>query len=466
MSNPSPACTVNGSTPPKSVTANSTVTIALANPAGATFWALACTSTDELNTAAAINATLVINQSAKTATFTAPASLGSAVIFTSTVGITQAAVGQGYDANNVLQASFSTTFEVNVLASSGLNVIATNESFEGNATYGWITKVNGLMRNPAAFPSGSWSGEPLTWNGSAWAAGTGATLHGNLVVADATPTTRGTIDTAHGLATFGGGGSDHLAAIGPLPGSETTYSSVFLLGNGGTPSGSNYAVTGDGTTTWLNAPSGSINFNFAAVTRASIEGVHGRGSFGNSGTDRLAIIGPMAGNETALAALYLLANGGTPSTSNYAVTSDGSTTWINAPGATINFNIGANNYASVTTTAFTLATILLATPAQALTLANGANNNVTLTRSYARITGPTAVYNITGFSGGVDGARLTIYNTVAQTLTISNLNAGSSAANQIRTLTGSDVALRTTATSSASFIYDGTESHWILVGTS
>jgi hypothetical protein len=144
----SPICTVNGGSAPANVTGGSTVTIALQTPAGVQIWALSCTSTDDLNTAAAINATLVINSGAKTATFTAPASLGSAAIFTSTVGIGNGtSLGNGTDQNNVVQASFTTTFKVNVLASSGNAAIAANETSEQNASFGWITSINSILRN-------------------------------------------------------------------------------------------------------------------------------------------------------------------------------------------------------------------------------------------------------------------------------------------------------------------------------
>lgn len=150
MANPSPTCTVNGSATPQDVTASSTVTIALVSTAGANFWFLQATATDDLNTAAAINATLSINQVTKTATFTAPAGLGSAVIFTSTVGIGQgSALGAGLDANGVLQTTYTTTFKVNVKASSGLRVIATSESLEQGSA-GWIAQINAAIRAVAA----------------------------------------------------------------------------------------------------------------------------------------------------------------------------------------------------------------------------------------------------------------------------------------------------------------------------
>jgi hypothetical protein len=57
---------------------------------------------------------------------------------------------------------------------------------------------------------------------------------------------------------------------------------------------------------------------------------------------------------------------------------------------------------------------------------------------------------------------LTVYNATNETMTIKNEDTGSAAANRILTLTGADVALRTDAPSSATFVYDETNERWIL----
>ena len=100
-------------------------------------------------------------------------------------------------------------------------------------------------------------------------------------------------------------------------------------------------------------------------------------------------------------------------------------------------------------------------PIGALTLSNGANSNIALPKkSFARITGPSAVFNITGIQGGADGKIAILYNTTAYAMTITN-NATSTAANRILTNTGSDVA--TTGTGIVSLIYSVTDSRWILL---
>lgn len=79
-----------------------------------------------------------------------------------------------------------------------------------------------------------------------------------------------------------------------------------------------------------------------------------------------------------------------------------------------------------------------------------------------RLTG-TSAQTITGIAGGFDGRILTLVNAASQAATISNLNAGSSSANQINTGTGNDVSLP--ANSAMSLVYDGGASVWRIVGS-
>ena len=141
MTTPSPVCTINGGVTPADVSASGTVNGALASAAGANFWAVTCIATDDSTTAAAINATLSINQTNKTFSFTSSAA-GSAMIFSSTVGIS----GIGLDANGQFQPAFSTTFKVNVKTAHGFRVIAAGEKFEQDAVNGWIVEMNAAIR--------------------------------------------------------------------------------------------------------------------------------------------------------------------------------------------------------------------------------------------------------------------------------------------------------------------------------
>jgi len=102
-------------------------------------------------------------------------------------------------------------------------------------------------------------------------------------------------------------------------------------------------------------------------------------------------------------------------------------------------------------------------PVGALTLANGANSDITLPAStFVRVTGPSGSFSVSGFASGRDGQRLQLFNSTAQNMTITN-DATSTAANRILTLTGADVAL--TGTCVANFRYSSTDSRWILTGT-
>jgi hypothetical protein len=103
----------------------------------------------------------------------------------------------------------------------------------------------------------------------------------------------------------------------------------------------------------------------------------------------------------------------------------------------------------------------------ALTLANGSNDNVDIQlkpSSFLRITGPTGAFNVTGFTCGAnkDGTKFSLFNSTTQNMTIT-IDATSTAANRILTLTGADVAL--TGISIAHFIYSTDDVRWLLTGT-
>lgn len=121
------------------VAANSTVTISLASSAGVFDWNIACIGTDDLNTTAAVNATLVVDYSSNTATFVSPYTNGSSLIF-------QSIVNKGTDVNGVVQTQYGCTFGVYVLTNEFLRLGSQNETLEGNIDYGWLTKFNQMLR--------------------------------------------------------------------------------------------------------------------------------------------------------------------------------------------------------------------------------------------------------------------------------------------------------------------------------
>jgi hypothetical protein len=150
MSVPSPICTIGGNPTPADVGASTTVNGALANPAGANLWFLAAIAADELTGSAglaAAQASLSINQSNKTFSFTSPSALGTGVIFMSTVGVSlQSTLGLGRDANGVVQAAYTTTFKVSVLTGAGKRVIVVGELLEQSTYAGWIAEINAGLR--------------------------------------------------------------------------------------------------------------------------------------------------------------------------------------------------------------------------------------------------------------------------------------------------------------------------------
>jgi hypothetical protein len=96
-------------------------------------------------------------------------------------------------------------------------------------------------------------------------------------------------------------------------------------------------------------------------------------------------------------------------------------------------------------------------------LANGLNSNIaTPAFAAARVTGPTGAFSVGGLTGGVDGRIVKLYNSVAQTMTIVNEDASSTAGNRIKTLTGANIVLRATANSHVTFRYDASDARWIV----
>jgi hypothetical protein len=85
---------------------------------------------------------LTIDQITKTATFVAPI-LGNALIF-------QSVVNFGVDLQETPQPSYTTTFGVYVLTTSGFRVSAAGETIEGDLNFGWTSKFNNLIRNYTA----------------------------------------------------------------------------------------------------------------------------------------------------------------------------------------------------------------------------------------------------------------------------------------------------------------------------
>ena len=140
----SPICKVNGNTTGNGVNVakNTLTTIAIADTAGVKSWSLRCISSDENQVPATITAGLTVDQITKTATFTSPnTDNGVALIF-------ESEVNGGLDVNGRKDASLTTRFGVFVLTNPGsLRVGAFDETLEGSASYGWLTKFNATVRS-------------------------------------------------------------------------------------------------------------------------------------------------------------------------------------------------------------------------------------------------------------------------------------------------------------------------------
>ena len=98
-------------------------------------------------------------------------------------------------------------------------------------------------------------------------------------------------------------------------------------------------------------------------------------------------------------------------------------------------------------------------------MVNGANHDVAMPSNQCKIGGPTGAFSLGGIAsvGGsppTNGKEITLYLLVSQVFTVLRLSAGSAAANQIQTNTGSDMEF--TAPCYISFKYDGNSACWTL----
>ncbi|MBX7242736.1 MAG: hypothetical protein K1X92_13420, partial [Bacteroidia bacterium] len=114
--------------------------------------------------------------------------------------------------------------------------------------------------------------------------------------------------------------------------------------------------------------------------------------------------------------------------------------------------------------------IALKTTAATLTgtAPNFAVNTTTTPRSYYRVSSPTANFNIlslnnpanAGGTGTVDGRVVTLYNATTFTMTLSNQNAGATAAERIITGTGANLTINAGGT--VTLVYNTTDSRWVV----
>lgn len=96
-----------------------------------------------------------------------------------------------------------------------------------------------------------------------------------------------------------------------------------------------------------------------------------------------------------------------------------------------------------------------------LALVNGANDDIAVgNHSFIRITGPTGAFNITSLGTPYNGKIVTLVNTTAFAMTITNAAGTGTAANRIVTSTNADLVGTAGNQTSVTLIYDSTTARW------
>lgn len=118
---------------------------------------------------------------------------------------------------------------------------------------------------------------------------------------------------------------------------------------------------------------------------------------------------------------------------------------------------------------------LFSVPCNALPLVNGLNSSIVNYGFWNRITGPTAAFSVGGLSTSTlnagapaDGMTVQLYNSTSQTMTIVNEDSGTTVlAQRIKTLTGANLVLATSAPSVVTLQYCAIETtpgpRWIVI---
>lgn len=312
----SPICKVNGGSTEfgSYVATDATVVIALASGAGVSNWQIACWSSDgNAYSAEDVNSILVVDQIARTATFTMPSDPGTFLF--------RSIVNQGRGTNGEIRPDYTATFAVYSPLSGGLRYFAPSETTEFGPVKGWTDGLNNLVyatangggggsftaggdlsgsassqtvvkiQGRAVSASAPSSGNMLAWNGSAWAptspasftAGgdltgssssqTVAKINGTSVPAGGSLTT-GTVLRATGAASSGWGALDLAnasAVTGVLPLANIAKGSdgYVLTGKGASNSAYQNSIAGM-TSVSSNAFTVSVNGSAAKTENYSV----------------------------------------------------------------------------------------------------------------------------------------------------------------------------------------------------
>lgn len=148
--------------------------------------------------------------------------------------------------------------------------------------------------------------------------------------------------------------------------------------------------------------------------------------------------------------------GGTKTNPYLSIRSIGTAIQMRHAGPALFGVVGAPNTASGVDVAGDLSTRVFA-----LALANGVNDDIAITNhSFIRITGPTAAFNITSVGTPLDGKIVTLINTTAFAMTITNAAGTGTAPNRIVTSTNANLVGTAGNQTTVTLIYDSTTGRW------
>lgn len=255
---PSPTCQVSVAGGAYASTANGVdatsadvVVINLISAAGVSTWTIRCISTDDLSSVAAVNSALVIDNLAKTATFTAPVA-GRAYRF-------QSIVNGGIGPNGTADPTYSTTFCVYTPTLLGLRVPALDETTE-SGNNGWGTAISAIIRNPTSTPTPTGTGFPHVTGGN-YDVASKLVENADVHVSAAIALTKLAAGGANGNVVRQSGGALGLGSL-DLADADCVGATVLAPANGGagvsTAAMSGLALLTAGVTSVVAAPAGTV----------------------------------------------------------------------------------------------------------------------------------------------------------------------------------------------------------------
>jgi hypothetical protein len=235
-------------------------------------------------------------------------------------------------------------------------------------------------------------------------------------------------------------GANFAPAISPASASTTTWG----------------AMTGFAALPSLTAVAGGGTATLSAFVGASV------GATVNAGWTITTAIGFNVGAPTGAGAVtnwygINIEDPGTfGGTTKVSLLSSGTTTGLRHAGPALFGTTGASNTASGVDVAGDLATRVFA-----LALANGVNDDIAIgNHSFVRITGPTGAFSISSLGTPYDGKIVTLLNTTAFAMTITNAAGTGTAANRIVTSTNANLVGTAGNQTSVTLIYDSTTTRW------